>query len=371
MPTALILGGGFGGVSAAVRLRERAPAWDVVLVDAKERFRMGLAALRALDGRDAGDGRPLLGLARLGVRVVRGRVEAIDVAARRVRTDTAELAYDKLVVALGADLAPERVPGLPPEARNVYAVEGAAGLHADLQRLRGGRVLLVAPAMPWKCPPAPYEAACIAKGELRRRGVEAEVVLATPEPHPLPVFPPEVGASLRATVEARGVVVRNGLTLQGFDGRTAVFGDGTRLAFDALGLVPPHVPPPVVAPLAGPSGWIEVDASTLRTRHEDVYAVGDCTVLKLASGKPLPKAGVLAEGEGVVVADRIAGADARFDGRGTCFIELGDGTAIEGNGEFFAAPTPVMRAGAPTRDALAAKVAWERARLDAWFGPST
>ena len=369
MPTALILGGGFGGVAAAVRLREHAPAWDVVLVDEKDKFRMGLAALRALDGRAPGDGRPLAALGRLGVRVVRARVERIDPPTRTVHTSAGLLTYDRLVVALGADLAPERVPGAPPDARNVYTVEGAARLHDDLRSLRGGRALLVASAMPWKCPPAPYEAACIARGVLRRRGVDAEVAIATPEPHPLPVFPPEVGGFLRKMVEARGVIVRNAATIQGFDGREAVFADGSRLAFDALGVVPPHVPPPALAPLAGPSGWIEVDAATLRTAHPDIFAVGDCTMLKLANGKPLPKAGVLAEGEGRAVADAIAGdADARFDGHGTCWIELGDGTAIEGRGEFFATPTPLMSAGEPSAAARAAKGDWERARLDAWFG---
>lgn len=374
-PGTVILGAGFGGVSTATALRGLAPDEDVTLVDAGDGFRMGLAALRALDGRDPGPLRPFAALARRGIRVVKASVQGIDASQRVVATSQGPLRYARLVVALGADLAPARVPGLPPQARNVYTVEGAALLRRDAAAVRsGGRILVVAPTMPWKCPPAPYEAASLLRAGLRRRGVDAEVVLATSEPHPLPVFPPEVGARLRSVVEARGVTVRNGSTLSGFEGTHAVFADGSRVGFDALGLVPPHVPPAAIAGLAGPSGWIEVDAGTLATTHPDVWAVGDCTMLKLAGGKALPKAGVLAEGEGLVVAANLAATlrgerpVARFDGKGTCFVELGDGTAMEGQGEFFATP-PRMTSGEPTEAALAAKAAWERAHLDAWFGP--
>lgn len=373
----LILGAGFGGISAAVELKRLAPDEPVTLVDRGESFAMGLANLWALDGRArvADHARPLARLEQHGIRVVRAQVDAIDPRARSAVTSAGRFEADRLVVALGAEAQTTGLAGLPAHARNLYAAEGAARLHDDLAALRGGRVLLWAHSTPFKCPPAPYEAAALAKAFLRKRGVDADVVLVTNEPHPLPIFAPDVGGRVRKLVEERGVTVKNGLTLARFEGeRAAVFSDGSRVEFDALGVVPPHAPPAALAGLTGGSGFVEVDARTLATRFENVWAVGDCTLLKVPSGKPLPKAGVLAEGEGLVVARNLAKrvrgepASETFDGRGTCFLELGDGLAMEGRGDFFAMPAPLMHAGEPTRDALAAKEAFERDRLRAWFG---
>lgn len=370
----LVLGGGFGGINAALEARAHLPReHSVALVDAGASFRMGLANLRALDGRPVGEARPLSALDRRGVRVVQARITGIDPKTRRVETSVGGIEARQLVVALGAQLAPSRVQGLPATARDVYSLEGARAFHDDLARLRGGRVLLLAPVMPWKCPPAPYEAAALAKAFLRRRGVEAEVVLATAEPHPLPVFAPETGAVLKKAVEERGVVVRNQMQLTGFDGNQARFADGSTLAFDALAVVPPHVPPPVVAALSDPPGWLEVDRFTMASAWDGIWGVGDCALLKLPVGKPLPKAGVLAEGEGKTAGANAAARvlrkepSARFDGKGVCYVELGDGVAIEGRGEFYAEPAPRMDAGPPTREGMAAKERWEAERLAAWF----
>ncbi|HEX2021125.1 MAG TPA: FAD/NAD(P)-binding oxidoreductase, partial [Candidatus Thermoplasmatota archaeon] len=307
----LVLGAGFGGIAAATDLARLLPRGHrVTLVDAAPTFTMGLVNLQALDGRTTGAdrARPLKALERHGLAFLQARVERVDPASRTVQTSAGALAYDRLVVALGAAVAPERVEGLPPAARNLYALAGARAFHEDLARMRGGgRVLIVAHSMPFKCPPAPYEAAVLAKRFLAARGVDAEVVLATPEPHPLPVFPAETGARLRGLVEERGVVVRNGATLAGFPtDRVAAFSDGSRVAFDALGLVPPHVPPAGLAGLA--DGWLAADPATLATAHPDVWAVGDCAGVKLANGKMLPKAGVLAEAQGRVVAANLAAA---------------------------------------------------------------
>src|SRR5919109_3119403 len=109
-----VLGGGFGGITAARELRTALPAQhEVTLVDEGGTFLMGLAKLWALDGR-----RPLAGGRRLladlqpgGVQLVKERVEAIDVAAHSVRIGGRALGHDHLVIALGARLAPEAVPG--------------------------------------------------------------------------------------------------------------------------------------------------------------------------------------------------------------------------------------------------------------------
>lgn len=372
----LVLGAGFGGITTALELRRLAPKEPITLVDAGDSFTMGLVNLWALDGRAKGDEhtRPLSGLEKKGLKVVKAEVTRIDAHRRVVETSAGTIESERLVVALGAKASPDLLPGLPPEARDLWSLAGARAFHDDLARLQGGRVLIVVASMPFKCPPAPYEAAMLTKAHLRSRGVEATVTLVTPEPHPLPVFPPAVGGQLRGVVEGRGVVVRNGLTVAKIEAGAVVLSDGTREAYDALGVVPPHAPPAAIAPMAGPSGWIEVDAHTLATRFPGVWAIGDCTMLKLPIGKPIPKAGVLAESEGLVVAHNLASRiahkpeTASFDGRGTCWIEIGDGLAMEGAGDFFAKPQPTMRPSEPSAVALRAKEAFVADRLREWFG---
>jgi sulfide:quinone oxidoreductase len=122
--------------------------------------------------------------------------------------------------------------------------------------------------------------------------------------------------------------------------------------------------------LAGDAGWIPVDRATLETRHPGVYAIGDVTTITLANGKPLPRAGVFAHGEGLVVARRIAAtlagrpaADA-FDGVGYCWVEAGAGRAAIAAGGFFAEPDPALELRSPGRFWHAGKVLFERS----WIG---
>jgi sulfide:quinone oxidoreductase len=222
--------------------------------------------------------------------------------------------------------------------------------------------------MPYKCPPAPYEAAMLAASFLARRGVRAEVAIASPEPQPLPIAGKECGDTVRSWVEERGVRVLNGRqVVEVLPGRVR-FADGGEEPFDVLAVVPPHKPPPLVAQLFG--GWAPADAATLATALPDVWAVGDCTVVKLANGKPLVKAGVMAEGEARVVARNLAAGEtvARFDGKGSCFLELGEGLGVEVAGDFYATPQPIVAARPPSKASLEAKHRFEAERLARWFG---
>jgi len=112
-------------------------------------------------------------------------------------------------------------------------------------------------------------------------------------------------------------------------------------------------------------GWVSVDRYTLETGFPRVYALGDVVSIPLTVGKPLPKAGVFAHGEGEVVARNIAraitgaGAAARFDGHGECFIEIGGGKAGFGSGNFYAEPKPMVTLRGPGWRWHIAKVLFE------------
>jgi sulfide:quinone oxidoreductase len=109
-----------------------------------------------------------------------------------------------------------------------------------------------------------------------------------------------------------------------------------------------------------------VDRATLETGFAGVFAIGDVTSIPLASGRPLPKAGVFAHRQADVVAANIAhawtgrGAPQRFDGHGACFIETGDGRAGYGAGDFYGEPMPRIALRPPTRLAHWGKLMYER-----------
>jgi sulfide:quinone oxidoreductase len=136
--------------------------------------------------------------------------------------------------------------------------------------------------------------------------------------------------------------------------------------------------PAVVAAsgLTGEAPWIPVDPRTLETAFADVYAIGDVTAISMADGKPLPKAGIFAEAEGRVVAQRIAdrlagrAPTAQFDARGGCFLEVGGGQAMMIEGDFLAPGAPQVALKGPSEAYMQEKLAFERDRLAEWFGPS-
>jgi sulfide:quinone oxidoreductase len=149
------------------------------------------------------------------------------------------------------------------------------------------------------------------------------------------------------------------------------FANGKSTTFDILAYVPPHRAPHVMktSGLIGENGWVSVDKYTLQTCHEGVFAIGDVVAIPLTLGKPLPKAGVFAHGQAEVVARNIAALvdgkepSARYKGHGECFIEVGNGKAGFGGGDFYAEPAPRVTLHAPSRRWHMGKVLFEKAWL--------
>lgn len=185
----------------------------------------------------------------------------------------------------------------------------------------------------------------------------------------MPVAGPVLGQAVTGLLARRGIGFSPNRPLQAIDSdqREIVFADGSRDAFDLLAAVPPHRPPPVVAasPLASESGWIAVDRRTLRTSQDRMYAVGDVASITLANGKLLPKAGVFDHAEALAVARTLAaelqgGQPAAFDGKGYCWVELGDGQAAFASGDFYAEPAPAVALRQPGRGWHMGKLLFER-----------
>lgn len=380
--TVVVLGAGTGGIVVAHRLRRELDARDrVVLVERDPTYRFAPSFLWVLTGerRPEQISADTRRLRRRGIELVEAEVRAIDTAARTVETSSGPIAYDRLVLALGAELAPELLPGFDEGALNVYTLDGAVQANRALDGFGGGRVAVLVSRLPYKCPAAPYETALLAEALLRKRGVRerASVDLFTPELLPMPTAGPELGAAVRGILDSRGIGFHPEQTVERIDpaARELVLAGGERKSYALLLGIPPHRAPAAVreSPLVGEAGFVPVDPATLATAVDGVYAIGDVAAIPIAGGKVLPKAGVFAHGQGEHVARRIA-ADLRgatpagaFEGTGACFLEMGDGVAAYASGDFYAQPAPRVRLRHPGRRWHLAKIAFERYWLWRWF----
>ncbi len=394
----LILGGGIGGQAAANRLRGLLDGQhEITIIDRNESFAFPPSFLWLMTGdrRPEEISRKTSQLVRPGIEVIQAEVRRIDLAGRFVEVDThgqapviesSRLNYDYLIIALGAELAPESIPGLAEAAHTFYTIEGAKRLHDTLKGFKGGTLAIVVGALPYKCPGAPHEAAMLFADFFRKRGFrdKVDIHLFTPEPQPMPVAGPRLGGEVRQMLEAKGIHFHplHKLISVNEQARELSFEGKEKAGYDLLAAIPPHRGPNIIreAGLANEAGWLPVDPLTLKTGSEDVYAIGDVTALPIPGRwRPdvplmLPKAGVFAHAQAEVVAHNIAAeimgsaANAKFHGMGYCMLEAGDGRAGLAFGNFFAEPSPEIQLKGTGKTWHLGKVIFEQWWL-APFGP--
>lgn len=380
--TILVLGGGIGGVVTASLLRKQLTSEHrVVLIERDEQYVFSPSLLWLMTGtRKREDiSRPRTKLTRLGVEVIKGEIQSIDAEQHSVQVNDQTLTGDYLVIALGADMADETIPGLSEAGYTFYTLEGAEELNQARLKFKSGRLVVLVSSVPFKCPAAPVEGALLLENDCRQRNIRdaVQIDIYTPEPGPMSLAGPENSRQLRAMVEAKGIGYHpeHAVTHVDAKNKQISFANGATVNFDLLVYVPPHRAPKVVrdAGLIGESGWIPVDKYKLTTKFSNVYAIGDITGIKLSVGKPLPKAGVIAHGQAEVVVKNIIyeitgkGAPEQFDGHGTCFIETGNGKAGMGSGNFYAEPAPTMKLYKPGYLMHLGKVAFEKYWFFKWF----
>ena len=373
----LVLGAGFGGLEVAARLSDRyGDGVDVILVDQSDSFVFGYSKLDVMFGRAAPEAvrHHYRDLVRPGVRFVQATIRSIDPVQRRVVTDAGAFDAGTMVVALGADPRPDATPGLLEGGHEFYTVAGAFALREVLDHFGGGRVIVAVTSIPFKCPPAPSETALLMHGHLAAKGLldRCEISLVMPLGTPIPPSP--AASELLVTRFAElGIAWYPDRLVRGLDPRrrVALLGDGSELPYDLFLGVPVHRVPDVVERSGlAVDGWIPVDPVTLETRFPGVYAVGDVTSVGT------PKAGVFAEGQAAVVADRIIAviggdaARAEYDGRGVCYLEFGDGRVGRVDVTFASGQPPVGGLDGPSLELAADKVEFGTSRIRRWFGDS-
>jgi sulfide:quinone oxidoreductase len=370
----LVLGAGFGGLELATVLSdELGEDAGVTLIDSNDAFVFGYSKLDVMFGRTAPDAVKLryADFAKPGVRFLAQRVTAIDPKARRVTTDQGVHEGDALVVALGADYDFAATPGLRGGVDEFYSVRGAESLRDVVRSFSAGRAVVGVCGAPFKCPPAPSEAALLLHDLLVERGVRdaCEISLVMPFSKPIPPSPDASEALLEAFSE-RGIEFVPGKRVASLDHYRGAAGcdDGSEEPFDLFLGVPKHCAPDVVQQSGmAVDGYIPVDGRTLATAYPGVYAVGDVATVGV------PKAGVFSERQARVVAGSLLeqrkGGEppAPYDGRGSCYIEFGAGRVGRVDVDFFSGPSPVGSLSEPSAELVAEKTEFGSSRRARWF----
>lgn len=372
----LVLGAGFGGLELATILSdELGDEADVTLIDKGDAFVFGYSKLDVMFGRETLEAvsLPYSDFAKPGVRFVNETITAIDPEARGVRTDAGEYEADILVVALGADYDLEATPGLAEAGAEFYSVAGAENMGELLRDFGEGRAVIGVCGAPFKCPPAPSEAALLLHDLLSARGVRdrCEITFLMPLPSPVPPSPATSEALLETFAE-RNIEFVPGARITSLNGerKVVVLQDGREFPYDLFLGVPKHRAPEVVLESGmTEDGYVPVESRTLRTRLPGVYAVGDVATVGV------PKAGVFAEGAARVVAAEVL-AELRgeadpdgYGGLGSCYVEFGDGRVGRVDVDFLSGPKPIGAFQAPSTAIVAEKRDFGASRRARWFTP--
>jgi sulfide:quinone oxidoreductase len=375
MSSVLILGAGFGGLELATILSQTlGDSIEVTLIDRSDSFVLGYSKLDVTFGRTTPEAirLPYRRFRKPGVRYLQETITAIDPQTKEVRTDAGVHEADFLVLALGADYDMSATPGLSEAGNEFYSVPGAERLAGIIPTFSSGRAIVGVCGAPFKCPPAPSEAALLLHDHLSARGVRERCQISFVIPLGTPVPPsPETSSALLAAFAERDIEFVPGRRVSALDGgrRVAVLDDGGEMPYDLFLGVPKHRAPDVVIASGMTDGdYVPVEPRTLQTRFPGVYAVGDVAAVGV------PKAGVFAEGAArVVAASLIAGLRGAeppqpYDGRGSCYIEFGAGRVGRVDVDFLSGPKPSGAFQEPSGALVAEKQRFGSSRRARWFG---
>jgi sulfide:quinone oxidoreductase len=370
----LVLGAGFGGLELATTLSEAlGEDAGVTLIDKNDAFVFGYAKLDVMFGRTAPEAVRLRyrDIAKPGVQFLQQTVTAIDPEARRVTTDGGVHEAEFLIVALGADYDLDATPGLAEGGNEFYSVEGAERLREVLPTFSQGRAIVGVCGAPFKCPPAPSEAALLLHDYLSERGVRDDCKISFVIPFGVPIPPsPDTSRALLEAFAERDIEFLSGHLVSSLDPArsVAVLDDGTELPYDLFLGVPKHrAPKVVVASGMAEDGYVPV-SRTLETRFPGVYALGDVATVGV------PKAGLFSERQAGVVATALisklrgGGESGEYDGTGSCYIEFGAGRVGRVDVDFFSGPKPTGTFQEPSGELVAEKRHFGSSRSARWFG---
>ncbi len=313
-PRIVIVGGGFGGATAAKYLKLADRSLAVTLVERDARFitcpfsNYVLAGFRRME--QLTQSYDALGK-RHGVGVVRGEATGIDAGRKHVAlAGGRKLAYDRLIVAPGIDLNFTAIPGYDEKTAERMPHAWKAGaqtllLRRQLEAMKdGGTFILCAPANPFRCPPGPYERVSVIAWYLKTKKPKSKILILDAKDN----FSKQGLFQAAWEAEYPGMIT----WIAGKDGGVVERVDAKAMSVKAgfgeekgavINVIPPQSAGRIarVAGLADERGWCPVDPLTFAsTRVPEVYVIGDAAI-----AGAMPKSGSSANAQGKVAAAAI------------------------------------------------------------------
>jgi len=308
----VVVGGGYGGATAAKHIRLLDPSIEVVLVEPNEAFvscpisNMVLGGFRTM----ADITTPYRGLERHGVRVVRDTAAAIDVEKKQVRLTRGDpLPFDRVVVSPGVDFMWEAIPAMgSADAQSGLLHAWKAGPQTQALRDRlvamrdGGVYVLTVPLAPYRCPPGPYERVCQVAAYFKAHKPRSKILLLDENADVTskgPLFKKAWSELYPGIIEYRGNSKVADVDLRGGTVKLE-FGD---VKGDVLNVLPPMKAGNIAAPyVTANRRWCEVDWLTFESKAvKGVHVLGD----SLQIAPAMPKSGSMANAHGKVAAAAI------------------------------------------------------------------
>ena len=311
----VIVGGGFGGATAARYLRQYAPQVRVTLVEPELRFftcpfsNLYLAGLRSWDSLGHGYD----GLRAIGVEVVHARADDVDASARSVRLSNGQtLKWDKLVLSPGVDMRWNAVEGYDQAAADKAPHAWKAGAQTQLLRKQmeampdGGTFIMTIPDNPFRCPPGPYERAGMVAHYFKQHKPKSKILLLDAKDNfsKKPLFQQGWKALYGDMIEWVGLADDGLITRVDANQLEVESNFGIRHKASVLNVIPPQKAGFIAerAGVADASGWVPIKAETFESRLvKNIYVLGDATI-----AAPMPKSGFAANTQGKLAAAAIA-----------------------------------------------------------------
>jgi sulfide dehydrogenase [flavocytochrome c] flavoprotein chain len=379
----IVIGGGFGGATAARFLRRADPRIDVVLVEPNATFTACPFSNEVITGlRDIAAQRfDYRGVAATGVRVVQAAATAIDPSRRSVAFGDNLLPFDRLILSPGIDLAWNTLPGYDEAATERMPHAWKAGEQTLLLRRQleampdGGLVVISAPPNPYRCPPGPYERASLIAWYLQANKPRAKLILLDAKDtfSKQKLFQTAWKQLYPGMLE--WVSLSDGGKVTRVDPTTKTFETdfGSHKA-DVANVIPPQRAGAIAmaAGVADRTGWCPIDPVTFESKLQPgIHVIGDAAI---AGG--MPKSAFAANAQAKVCADAVAQllagkppADPRLINTCYSLVAPGYGISVAGvyrpmNGQL----TDIEGAGGVSPlDAPPAQRAQEATYADAWF----
>ena len=379
IPHVVILGGGFGGLSSANELRNTLSSSQVkiTVIDKKDWFMVGFAKLWIINGTRTFENSigSLNELSKKEINFIKEEILEINSQNKIIKTDSQNIKFDFLIISTGVVLAPQKIPGLVENGFNLYDHNQLLEIRDKLESIESGKIAISIMGMPYKCPPAPFEASLLIDSMLKKRGVRDSVQIDfySPAPITLPAAGPEVSKKILELVNSDKITFHDSCKIKSVESKKLIF-ENSEADFDILLAIPPHIAPKIIydSDLAKEPGFIPINRDC-KTSFENIFAIGDVTVLAVGEKLAVPKAGVFAEGEGIIVAKNIISKIQSkkeielFDGKGGCFIESGKDTAAVIEVDMFSDSKPSTKLSELTTDNLSKKQEFEKERLSKWL----